>query len=71
MCKKHQFRQHPFRIIPIIQEAMESFPFHDKITIYIKRNEILQKCRKLYIISLESLEDSLYILDNFSKGRHE
>ena len=47
---------------------MESFAFHDKIT-YIKSNGILQKCSKLYIISLESLEESVYVLDNFLKGK--
>ena len=46
---------------------MESFAFHDKIT-SIKSNGILQKCSKLYIISLESLEEIRLCFGQFLKG---
>ena len=50
----------------VLQEAMKSFTFPDMINSISTENP--QKCSKLYNISLESLEDSVYVLDNFSKG---
>ena len=49
------------------KRPLESLAFPAKINSI--STEILQKCSKLYIISLESLEVSLYVSDNFSKER--
>ena len=51
----------------VLQEGMESSTFPDMINSISTGNP--QKCSKLYIISLKSNEDSLYISDNFSKGK--
>ena len=49
------------------QEARESFALADKINSI--STEIPLKCSKLSFFSLESLEDSLYVWDVFSKGK--
>ena len=50
-----------------LQEAMESFAFPNVMNSI--RSEILQKCSKLYFFSLESLEGSLKVCNDFSKGK--